>query len=205
VKKKNPVTVRKLPGGGYRVTDNGKVTAFNTTKKKAFAQVALLRGVQHGMKIRKNPKGQKKIYGWLMTFYAGSRVGIPSRLQFASRESALDYVYKNKIKHVESLAPITKEVKGILGKVKNPAWLIPGLRAARAVGAKKRKNPVTVHSTSKPIEIYGRLLRIEAQKGTGHFCDAKCKAAGHRYFHNFSKHAYVYGMPDGSLKIVDRT
>jgi len=157
VKKKNPVTVRRLPGGGYRVTDNGKVTAFNTTKKKAFAQADLLRGIQHGMKIRKNQKGHAKIYG------------------------------------------------KIFGKVKNPAWIIPGIRAARVASKPKRKNPVSVHSPSRPVEIYGRLLRIEAQKGPGHVCDAKCKAAGHRYYHDFSKHAHVYGMPDGSLKIVDRT
>ena len=147
MKKKNPVSVRKLAGGGYRVTDNGKVTAFRTSKKKAFEQAALLRGVQHGMKIRKNPKAHKK----------------------------------------------------------NPAWLVPGLKALGFAGKKKRKNPVTVHSPLKPVEIYGRLLRIEAQKGPGHVCDAKCKAAGHRYFHDFSKHAHVYGMPDGSLKIVDKT
>jgi hypothetical protein len=126
MKNKNPVTVRRLPGGGYRVTVNRKVTAYRTTRKKAQAQAALLRGVRHGMKIRKNPKGQ-------------------------------------------------------------------------------RKNPVTVHSPKMPVMIYGRLLRIEAQKGPRHICDAKCKAAGHKYYHDFSRHAKVYGMPDGSLKIVDKT
>ena len=84
-------------------------------------------------------------------------------------------------------------------------YAIRGLKALGFAGKKKRKNPVTVHSPLKPVEIYGRLLRIEAQKGPGHVCDAKCKAAGHRYFHDFSKHAHVYGMPDGSLKIVDKT
>ena len=67
-----------------------------------------------------------------------------------------------------------------------------------------RKNPGDYRSR-KPLEIYGRLLRIEAQKGSGHVCDAKCKAANHCYFHDFSRHARVYGMPDGSLRITDKT
>lgn len=127
MKKKNSVSVRKVKGG-YRVTDNDRVTAYKTTKAKAQAQAQLLRGVQRGMKIRKNPKSRHKA-----------------------------------------------------------------------------KNPVTVRAPEKPMQIYGRLLRIEAQKGPGHVCDAECKKANHCYFHDFTKHAKVWGMPDGSLKIVDKT
>jgi hypothetical protein len=52
-----------------------------------------------------------------------------------------------------------------------------------------------------PVLIYGRILRIEAQKTQSHHCDAKCKAAGHRYYHNFKAGSKIYGMPDGRLEI----
>ena len=40
--------------GGFKVvnTQSGKVHAEHTTKDKADAQVRLLRGVEHGMKVR---------------------------------------------------------------------------------------------------------------------------------------------------------
>ena len=48
-----PVTMRKLPGKmKYRVYDGKKVAAKSTTKKKAEAQVRLLRGISHGMQVR---------------------------------------------------------------------------------------------------------------------------------------------------------
>jgi hypothetical protein len=113
------VSVRKIPRSKkYRVRVDGRIAAQGTTKKKAFAQARLLRGLQHGMIPRKNPA---------------------------------DYRPK------------------------------------------------------KPIEIYGRLLRIEAKKGPGHVCDSDCKKANHAYYHDFSRHAKVYGMPDGSLRITDKT
>jgi hypothetical protein len=67
-----------------------------------------------------------------------------------------------------------------------------------------RKNP-TDYRPKKPVEIYGLLLRMEAIKGPGHVCDSDCKKAKHTYYHDFSRHARVYGMPDGSLRITDKT
>ena len=169
-------------------------------------------------------------------------IGLPSRLQFPTKEKAYEYMETQNLRHVVSLAPITKTVKKFLSQVKNPACLVPGRKnpvrvrklpgggyrvthdgkvsAARTTkkrataqarllrgvkhGMIPRKNPA-VHRPAKPMEIYGRLLRIEAQKGPGHVCDAQCKKANHCYYHDFSRHARVFGMPDGSLRITDKT
>ncbi len=49
-----PVKIRKLPHSSkYRVYDGDKVVAKRTSKKNAEAQARLLRGVSHGMKLRK--------------------------------------------------------------------------------------------------------------------------------------------------------
>jgi len=49
-----PVKMRKLPRSSmYRVWNDKKVVAKRTTKKKAEAQAKLLRGIEHGMKLRK--------------------------------------------------------------------------------------------------------------------------------------------------------
>lgn len=49
-----PYTIRKTDG--YRVSSPHRVHAKGTTKKKAEAQVRLLRGVEHGMKPRKKKR-----------------------------------------------------------------------------------------------------------------------------------------------------
>ena len=146
-------------------------------------------------------KKRSKIIRLANDFFTANKVGIPSRLQFPSREAAAVFVRKNKIKHVVSLAPITAKVKTMIGKVKNPAMLAAASRPSLFGLAKKRikRNP-----PKRAVEIYGRLLRLEAQKGPGHVCDAACKNAGHCYFHDFSKHARVFGLPDGSLLIKDK-
>jgi len=51
-----PGKVKKVDG--YRTTWGGKTTAKKTTKKKAQAQLNLLRGVEHGWK----PTGKKAKY-----------------------------------------------------------------------------------------------------------------------------------------------
>jgi hypothetical protein len=43
-----PVHERKNKKGGWTVSHGGKVSAKNTSKKKADAQARLLRGVEHG-------------------------------------------------------------------------------------------------------------------------------------------------------------
>jgi len=52
------------------------------------------------------------------------------------------------------------------------------------------------------VKVYGRLLRIEAQKIGKHRCDAGCAKANHSYFHDFGPGAVVYGMADGSLRVT---
>jgi hypothetical protein len=50
-------------------------------------------------------------------------------------------------------------------------------------------------------KIYGKVLRIEAQKTGRHFCDAECKRAGHKYYHDFRVKPTMYGLPNGDILI----
>lgn len=62
-----------------------------------------------------------------------------------------------------------------------------------------RRNPVS--NKSQLTKIYGKVLRIEAQKTGAHHCDAECRKCGHRYFHDFKVKPSMYGLPDGTLWI----
>jgi hypothetical protein len=48
-----PVKIRKLKSGKFRVYNGGKVVAKSTTKEKAEKQSRLLRGIEHGMVLKK--------------------------------------------------------------------------------------------------------------------------------------------------------
>jgi hypothetical protein len=49
-----PIKVRKLPNKSkWRVSHGGKVSAKSTSKTKAEKQARLLRGVSHGMVLKK--------------------------------------------------------------------------------------------------------------------------------------------------------
>jgi hypothetical protein len=50
-----PVKIKKVRNKKcYQVSHGGKVSAKCTTKKKAEAQSRLLRGISHGMKVKKS-------------------------------------------------------------------------------------------------------------------------------------------------------
>jgi hypothetical protein len=48
-----PVKIVKLKSGKFRVYNDKKIVAKSTTKAKAESQARLLRGIEHGMKLRK--------------------------------------------------------------------------------------------------------------------------------------------------------
>lgn len=63
----------------------------------------------------------------------------------------------------------------------------------------KKRNP------QGAVKIYGRCLRIEAIKMVSHVYGGKPARAGQKYWHDFTtKNAIIYGMPDGSLRIVSK-
>lgn len=62
-----------------------------------------------------------------------------------------------------------------------------GVNPDKALKGKKLKNA--------PVKIYDRILRIEAVKGKD------SKYPGKTFFHNFTKKASIYGLPDGSILI----
>lgn len=52
------------------------------------------------------------------------------------------------------------------------------------------------------VKIYDETLKIDAVKHRQHYYGGKLTAAGQRYFHSFdTKHAEIWGLPDGSLLI----
>ena len=74
-------------------------------------------------------------------------------------------------------------------------------KARQIIRRSKRSNPR--NNDSSGVIIYGRVLRIEAQKTQPHRCDSECKRFQHRYFHDFRvKNAKLIGMPDGTLMIT---
>lgn len=67
---------------------------------------------------------------------------------------------------------------------------------------KRRSATVKNPKTKRLVRIYGRVLRIEAQKiGRHQNCDAECKRCNHKYVHDFKRGAVMYGQPDGSILI----
>jgi hypothetical protein len=53
------------------------------------------------------------------------------------------------------------------------------------------------------VKIYGRVLTIHSQKtGFHRHCDAECKAAQHKYVHDFKPGVIQMGIPDGSSLLL---
>lgn len=66
----------------------------------------------------------------------------------------------------------------------------------------RRENPAksTRGKASKRVaKIYGRVLRIEAQKVGPHHCDAECKRCKHKYFHDFKVGPEMIGLTPGQV------
>ncbi len=61
--KKNPVKIRRLPSGRFRVRSGRRITARSTTRAKAARQANLLRAVTHG--FRPLTRQKKLAQGWV--------------------------------------------------------------------------------------------------------------------------------------------
>lgn len=81
------------------------------------------------------------------------------------------------------------------------------------IESKMKKNPkrktVTLNTRrlSNPRRVdlpmlYGRVLRVEAQKTQAHVCDSGCKRASHCYYHNFKNGVAEYGLPAGARLLL---
>lgn len=68
----------------------------------------------------------------------------------------------------------------------------------------KKSIDMVSNPRKSPVLIYGRVLRVEAQKTNPHRCDAGCKRSGHRYFHNFGPGVEMYGLPNKDLLLTKR-
>lgn len=82
----------------------------------------------------------------------------------------------------------------------NDGWK-QGLAQSKDVKVPRRTSKGMRTNPGKPVMIYGKVLRIEAQKTQNHICDAECKKFNHRYFHDFTSSPKMYGLPDGSILI----
>jgi hypothetical protein len=66
----------------------------------------------------------------------------------------------------------------------------------------KKIRSTKISSNPSSVPIYGRVLRIEAEKTWSHEYGGKPSKGSQKYFHDFStKNAVIYGLPDGSLLI----
>lgn len=68
----------------------------------------------------------------------------------------------------------------------------------------QHKGPQVGLKNPRGVLIYGKVNRIIATKLQKHICDAECKKHGHRYFHDFTSRAKMYGLPNGDLLITTR-
>jgi hypothetical protein len=63
-----------------------------------------------------------------------------------------------------------------------------------------RRNPYD----PRLVEIYGRLLRIEAQKTQAHACDPDCAKVEHKYYHPFKPGAHIFGVDEPGMYKLDK-
>lgn len=77
---------------------------------------------------------------------------------------------------------------------------------SRAVPRRARVQSRKTHGKRNPglTKIYGKVLRIEAQKTGKHQCDAECKKFGHKYYHDFKVGPVMYGLPDGRSLLIKK-
>lgn len=62
-------------------------------------------------------------------------------------------------------------------------------------------NPMKNPRSPLPL-LYGRVLRVEAQKTQKHVCDSGCREVHHRYYHDFTSSPDMLGLPAGSQLVL---
>jgi hypothetical protein len=77
----------------------------------------------------------------------------------------------------------------------NPRKIRKRRSTALPTPRRSRYSQYRINAKSKETLIYGRVLKIFAQKTSGPY-------KGQRFVHTFKRGAIMVGMPDGSLKIM---
>lgn len=200
---KNPVKIRKLRSGGWRVIHDGQVSARRTTKRKAEAQARLLRGVDHGLIPRRgNPRRSP---GYVIMFGGPDRRAqaiytVPEALRLLKHRPEL--YQGNFSRTFNSLTVARREAARHNKTARGPVSRLRNVSPRRnhrdpLLGPKRIRNP---HGDR--VKIYDRVIEVVARKGPGHHCDAECARANHTYIHKFGRRkSGVWGEPDGSLLI----
>ncbi len=109
----------------------------------------------------------------------------------------------------------TRQVTGRLYCASCSGFHAKGQHASHGKGSHMRqRNPVRRivkrkklrKNSLRPTVIYGKVLRVDAQKTQNHICDAACKRYGHRYTHSFKvkSGARMIGLPNGDLLITSK-
>jgi hypothetical protein len=116
--------------------------------------------------------------------------------RFLRGGSGLWWVEKNgvSISYVRSIREGKHYIDRLIGADRERVRKIRG-NPSRITGGNSAVN------SSIEVMVYGRVLRIEAQKTQPHRCDPDCAAAGHRYYHDFKNGAVMYGLENGDLLI----
>lgn len=174
-----------------------------------------LKSMQSMWKLRKNPfrLGQRRVYpvkGKRKPRYRGASE--TRRKTYTTKRTAVLASNPNDEEYREWVRHYAKK----LGWTEKQAWryLQTGKRPKNKSVDRRAESYVSIQKSIRDFKrkpnpggrtiIYGRVLRVDAQKTQKHICDAGCKRVGHKYTHGFKPGAKMYGLPNGDILISSR-